>query len=146
MKIEIGNWKKYKGIVVLAMCVMLLTGCVFLSKMCTSEPVPLSYVGKIRFGKPITEGELTRIPLSFQRGKLHENSVRVLMEVTATLHEYEIYFTVVTCLASRECKKVEPEIRLKRLAPGRYRLIYQNPDRVSILLGEIEIGETFRRP
>jgi len=130
---------RYKVKVALAVCVLLLTGCAFLSVMFTSEPVPLSYVGKIRFGQPITEGELTRIPLSFQGGKLHENSIRVLMKVTATLHKYEIYFTVVTCLSSGEWKKVEPEIRLKRLAPGRYRLIYQNPDQVSILMGEIEI-------
>jgi len=116
-----------------------MMGCAFLSVMCTSESVPLSYVGKIKFGQPITKGEFTRIPLSFQGGKLHENSIRVLMEVSATLHRYEIYFTVVTCLTSGEWKKVEPEIRLKRLAPGRYRLIYQNPDQVSILLGEIEI-------
>ena len=130
---------RYKGIVVLAICVPLMMGCAFLSVMCTSESVPLSYVGKIKFGQPITKGEFTRIPLSFQGGKLHENSIRVLMEVSATLHRYEIYFTVVTCLTSGEWKKVEPEIRLKRLAPGRYRLIYQNPDQVSILLGEIEI-------
>lgn len=131
---------KYKGIVVLAICVPLMMACTFLSKMFTSESMPLSYIGKIRFGQPITEGELTRISLSFQGGKLHENSIRVLMEVTATLHRYEIYFTVVTCLSSWERKKVEPEIRLKRLAPGTYRLIYQNPDQVSILLGEIEIN------
>lgn len=130
---------RYKVKVALAVCVLLLIGCTFLSVMFTRESMPLSYVGKIRFGQPITEGEFTRIPLSFQGGKLHENSIRVLMEVSATLHRYEIYFTVATCLTSGEWKKVEPEIRLKRLAPGTYRLIYQNPDQVSIMLGEIEI-------
>ena len=130
---------RYKVKVVLAACVLLMIGCTFLSVMFTRASMPLSYVGKIRFGQPITEGEFTRIPLSFQGGKLHDNSICVLMEVSATVHRHEIYFTVITCLRSKGCKKVEPEIRLKRLAPGTYRLIYQNPDQVSIMLGEIEI-------
>jgi len=107
--------------------------------MFTSVPMPLSYVGEIKFGQPITEGELTIIPLSLQGDKWNEDSARVLIEVNAMLHEYEIYFTLITCLASKGVKKVAPEIRLKGLVPGRYKLIYQNPDKVSIMLGEIEI-------
>ena len=132
---------RQKFIIVLAVCVPLMIGCSFLSVMFTSIPMPLSSVGEIKFGQPITEGELTRIPLRFffQGGKWHENTARILIEVTITRHEYEIYFTFITCVASEGVKKVEPEIRLKGLEPGKYKLIYQNPDKVSIMLDEIEI-------
>ncbi|MBU1162621.1 MAG: hypothetical protein KKA75_00505 [Proteobacteria bacterium] len=141
--IEIFHW--HKSAAILALCVLLIIGCSFLSVVFTSIPMSLSDVGEIKFGQPITEGELTRIPFSLQGDKWNVDSARVLIEVNATRHEhkhedvYEIFFTLITCLASEGVKKVEPEIRLKGLKPGRYMLIYQNPDKVSIMLGEIEI-------
>jgi hypothetical protein len=129
----------HKSLAFFALCVLLMTGCSFLSVVFTSLPMSRSDVGEIKFGQPITEGELTRIPLSLRGDKWNVDSARVLIEVNAMLHEYEIYFTLITCLASKGVKKVEPEIRLKGLKPGRYMLIYQNPDNVSIMLSEIEI-------
>lgn len=129
----------HKSAAILALCVLLMTGCSFLSVVFTSMPMPLSYVGEIKFGQPITEGELTIIPFSLQGDKWNEDSARVLIEVNARRNECEIYFTLITCLATKEVKKVEPEIMLRGLEPGRYKLIYQNPDKVSIMLSEIEI-------
>jgi hypothetical protein len=128
-----------KGLPILALCVLLMTGCSFLSVVFTSIPMFLSDVGKIKFGRPVSKGELTRIPFRLQGDKWNEDSARVLIEVNATRHGYEIYFTLITCLASKEVKKAEPEIILRRLKPGRYKLIYQNPDKVSIMLSEIGI-------
>jgi len=129
----------HKSTAILALYVLLMTGCSFLSVVFTSVPMSRSDVGEIKFGRPVSEGELTRIPLSLQGDKWNEDSARVLIEVKATCHEYEIYFTLITCLASEGVKKVEPEIRLNGLEPGRYKLIYQNPDKVSIMLSEIKI-------
>ena len=111
--------------------------CGFVIGLFTGESVPLSYVGHVSFQKPITEDETTRIPMVFAGGKWSENSGRALKNVKSSRHEYEIHFTVETCLASGEA--VRPEIKLKGLRPGKYQLIYQNPDNTSVRLAEIEI-------
>jgi hypothetical protein len=113
--------------------------CGVITGLFTRQGVPLSYVGNVSFQKPITEGDLTRIPMTFTGGKWHENSGRVLKGVKSKRHGYEVHFTVETCLASGTDKQIRPEIELKGLQPGKYQLIYQNPDKTSIRLGEIEI-------
>ena len=112
-------------------------GCGLVSGLFTSEKVSLSYVGEVSFKKPITEGEITRIPLKFSGGKWLENSGIAFKEVQSSRYEFEIHFTVVTCLAGG--KPRNPEIELRGLRPGKYQLIYQNPDNTNVRLGEIEI-------
>jgi hypothetical protein len=126
--------------VVLALLVLSppVSACGLIAGLFTSEDVSLSYVGTISFKKPTTEGDYTRIPLSFEGGKWLENSGRALKEVRSSRHEFEIHFTVVTCVVGSQ-STMNPEIKLKGLVPGKYQLIYQNPDNTSVRVGEIEI-------
>jgi hypothetical protein len=115
----------------------LASACGFISGLFTSEKVPLSYVGTISFQKPITEGNETRITLTFSGGKWGENSGIVLKNVRSRLDGHEIHLTVVTCVAGGDARNAE--LSLQGLSSGKYKLIYENPDNTEVPLGDIDI-------
>jgi hypothetical protein len=114
-------------------------GCGFFIGLFTSEEVSLEYVGEIKFQAPVTEGQFTRIPISFSGGKWLENSGITFKKVKASRYGSEIRITVVTCLAGSGNEIPKPEIELKGLVPGKYQIIYINPDGSSMQLKQIEI-------
>jgi len=118
---------------------ILLTGCGALTGAATSEAVSLKHAGTITFGRPSSENGSTRIPLTFSGGEWNQESARVFCGVKAGRYEYEIHFSAMTCLVTKGYKPPEAEIALEGLRPGKYQLIYQNPDETSVRLGEIEI-------
>lgn len=118
---------------------LFLVGCGAIVRAFTAEPVSLQYVGTVQAGPSSTEHDVTHIPLLFTGGEWSRNSARVLKEIKANRHEYEIHFSVVTSVATQGGETVRPEIVIKGLRPGRYQLIYQNPDNTSVRLGTIEI-------
>jgi len=130
---------KLLAVVLMVVSPTLTTACGFITGLFTSEEVSLEYAGEIEFRTPIKNGAVTKIPISFSRGKWIENSGIVFKKVKASRYESEIHITVVTCLASGNNKRQPHEIKLKGLVPGKYQIIYRNPDGSSVRLKQIEI-------
>ena len=134
------RWISMKPKIAVLLLSIAAAGCNPLLRASTTETVSLAYVGNVTVGSPWTTGTVTHIPLAFSGGQWLQNSGRILKEVRARHHAAEIYFSVVTCVATGG-PAVTPEVVLEGLRPGKYQLFYQNPDGSSIRLETIEIQQ-----
>ena len=107
---------------------ILIFACSTVNYCIGGKEIPLCDVGDMIFHKPIKEGKTTRIPISFN-GPIWQNESKLIFPVIkAGRYEYEIHLRVIACPVGSKKKKQSPEIRLKYLIPGRYPVIYHNPD------------------
>ena len=126
-------------ILTLAFVSILIFSCSTVNHCIGGKEIPLSDVGDMTFHKPIKEGKKTRIPVSFN-GPIWQNESKLMFPVIkAGRYEYEIHLRIIACPVASKKKKQPSEIRLKNLIPGRYPVIYHNPDGSIVRLPPIEI-------
>ena len=113
--------------------------CSIMNHCIGGREIPLSDVGDMTFHKPIKEGKTTRIPISFNGDIWQNESSLIYPIIKAGRYEYEIHLRIIACPVGSKKKKQSPEIRLKNLIPGRYPVIYHNPDGTIVRLKPIEI-------
>lgn len=120
---------------------ILLPCCgVFVQKF-TKEARPLSYVGKVTFGAPLSEEGCIVIPLTYSGGRWHQNSAVVPCSVESSVGETTIDMTVITALVTEHPDDgngyrlvLPPETR------GWFKVYYRDPDATRHEIGALEIG------
>lgn len=130
---------KYKILRALAyvLFVSSVAGCSFIVVSLTSEHASLEYLGTIEFQEPTKKGNVTSVPVDFKNGKWLQNSGTCLNEIEAKVKEYEIYISAKLCVCG--VKTPFYGFNVKNIKPGRYEVIYKNPNRTLIPIGTIEL-------
>ncbi len=112
-----------------------LASCCLITQTVTTTHQPLSYVGTITLGTPVSSGSQTTVPVSFSGGEWMRNSGICLRSINATSKGADVEIWVNTCLGGKPA--AVPEFSVKGAQPGPHRVFYRNPDGTTRPIGEV---------